>query len=157
MIALRGIGHLFAANARMFFRVRQEIFWVFFLPVFLLILLGPVLKDMAGIGSLRPEDVNFPVGVIDKDCSQASREFIRRLQSASEFTITALDENEAMGQALTSEQRVVVVFPAGFEEALERSEAEITVITDARALPLTGMAYSLLREKVDAIMSELAP
>jgi len=154
---LRGIGHLLVANAQMFFRVRQEIFWVFFLPVFLLILLGPVLKDMAGIGSLRPEDVNFPVGVIDKDCSQASREFIRRLQSASEFTITALDENEAMRQALTTEQRIVVIFPDGFEEALERSEAEITVITDARALPLTGMAYSILREKVDAIMSELAP
>jgi len=154
---LRGIGHLLAANARMFFRVRQEIFWVFFLPVFLLILLGPMLKNMAGIGSLRPEDVNFPVGVVDKDCTSTSREFIHKLQSASEFTITALGENEAMEEALTTEQRVIVIFPAGFEEALERSEAEITVVTDSRALPLTEMTFNILREKIDAILSDQTP
>jgi len=154
---LRGIGHLLAANARMFFRVRQEIFWVFFLPVFLLILLGPMLKNMAGIGSLRPEDVNFPVGVVDKDCTPTSREFIHKLQSASEFTITALGENEAMEEALTTEQRVIVIFPAGFEEALERSEAEITVVTDSRALPLTEMTFNILREKIDAILSDQTP
>jgi len=154
---LRGIGHLLAANARMFFRVRQEIFWVFFLPVFLLVLLGPMLKNMAGIGSLRPEDVNFPVGVVDKDCTPTSKEFIHKLQSASEFTITALGENEAMEEALTTEQRVIVIFPAGFEEALERSEAEITVVTDSRALPLTEMTFNILREKIDAILSDQTP
>ena len=154
---MRGIGHLLAANARMFFRVRQEIFWVFFLPVFLLILLGPMLKNMAGIGSLRPEDVNFPVGVVDKDCTSTSRKFIERLKDASEFTITALGENEAMEEALTTEQRVIVIFPAGFEEALERSEAEITVVTDSRALPLTEMTFNILREKIDAILSDQTP
>ncbi len=155
--ALRGIGHLLAANARMFFRVRQEIFWVFFLPVFLLILLGPVLKDMAGIGSLRPEDVSFPVGVVDKDRTPTSRAFIEELRAASEFTITELDEDEAVEQARSTEQRLVAIFPAGFEKALARSEAEITVLTDARALPLTEMAFNILREKIDAILSDREP
>lgn len=154
---MRGIGHLLAANARMFFRVRQEIFWVFFLPVFLLILLGPVLKDMAGIGSLRPEDVNFPVGVVDKDRTPASREFIEKLRAGGEFTISELGEDEAMEQARSTEQRLLVIFPAGFEKALARSEAELTVVTDSRALPLTEMAFNILREKIDELLSGRTP
>jgi len=150
---LKGIGHLLIANARMFFRVRQEIFWVFFLPVFLLILLGPVLKDMAGIGSLRPEDVNFPIGVVDNDRSPTSREFIRRLQDASEFTVTEMGEDEAMKQARKTEQRIVVIFPAGFESALESSEADVKVVTDSRALPLTEMCFNILRENVESSLS----
>jgi ABC-2 type transport system permease protein len=154
---LKGIGHLLAANARMFFRVRQEIFWVFFLPVFLLVLLGPMLKNMAGVGSLRPEDVDFPVGIVDNDNTVASREFVVKLKEAGEFTVAEFDEDEGLEQARLSAQRLVVIFPAGFEQALQRSEATITVITDARALPLTGMAFSILREKIDAILSEYTP
>ncbi len=120
-------------------------------------LLGPVLGDMAGIGSLRPENMNFPVGIIDKDRTPTSKKFIDELGRASEFTITPLGDDEAMSEALTSEQRIVVVFPAGFEKALDRSEAEITVVTDSRALPLTEMTYSILREKLDAILFEHAP
>lgn len=133
----------------MFFRVRQEIFWVFFLPVFLLVLLGPVLKDMAGIGNLRPEEVNFPIAVVDNDRTSTSREFIQTLRDASEFTVTRLSEDEAMEQARTTEQRIVVLFPEGFESALERSEAEIKVVTDSRALPLTEMTFNILRENVE--------
>ena len=154
---MKGIGRLLAANALMFFRVRQEIFWVFFLPVFLLMLLGPMLKNMAGIGSLRPEDVDFPVGVVDNDRTPASREFIARLKESSEFTVTEFDEDEGMEEARTSAQRLVVIFPAGFDEALARSEGEIRVLTDVRALPLTGMALSILREKVDVTLSERFP
>ena len=154
---MKGIGHLLAANARMFFRVRQEIFWVFFLPVFLLMLLGPMLKNMAGVGSLRPEDVDFPVGIVDNDNTPASREFVAKLKDAGEFTVAEFDENEGMEQARASAQRLVVIFPAGFEQALEQSEAQITVVTDSRALPLTGMAFSILRDKVDAILTDYAP
>jgi ABC-2 type transport system permease protein len=141
----------------MFFRVRQEIFWVFFLPVFLLMLLGPMLKNMAGIGSLRPEDIDFPVGVVDNDQTPASREFITGLKGAAEFTVTEFDETEGMKQARATTQRLVLIFPAGFEEAFARSEAEIRVLTDARALPLTGMALSILREKTDALLSAETP
>jgi ABC-2 type transport system permease protein len=137
----------------MFFRVRQELFWVFFLPIFLLLLLGPVMKDMAGIGTLKAEDVNFPVGVVDKDTTETSRAFIAGLRGASEFTITELNEAEALEQARNTTQRVVVVFPPGFEEALRRSEASIEVLTDVRALPLTGMTLNLLKERVEAITS----
>jgi ABC-2 type transport system permease protein len=137
--------------------VRQEIFWVFFLPVFLLMLLGPMLKNMAGVGSLRREDVDFPVGIVDHDNSDASRAFVTQLKEDGEFTITELDEPEALEQARTSAQRLVVIFPDGFERALKRSEAAITIVTDARALPLTGMAFNILREKVDAILSAYAP
>ncbi|RJP73297.1 MAG: ABC transporter permease [Candidatus Abyssobacteria bacterium SURF_17] len=151
---MRGIAHLFIANARMFFRVRQEIFWVFFLPVFMLILLGIVLKDVAGIGSLKPEDVNFPIGVVDNDHSPASRQFIKQLQSAPEFTVTLLAEAEAMEQAKSAVQRVVVIFPSGFAETLKRSEARVDVVTDSRALPLTEMALNILKEKIEAVLSE---
>ena len=156
-VTLRGIGRLLATNARMFFRVRQEIFWVFFLPVFLLILIGPMLKNTAGIGSLRPEDVDFPVGVVDNDNTPASREFIDKLKDADEFTVVEFSEDEGMEQARLSEQRLVVIFPAGFGQALERSEARITVVTDARALPLTGMALDILHEKIDTVLAGLTP
>ncbi len=154
---MRGIGHLLAANARMFFRVRQEICWVFFLPVFLLMLLGPMLKNMVGVGSLRPEDVDFPIGIVDNDQTSASREFIAGLKGAGEFTVAEFDEDEGIEQARASAQRLVVIFPAGFEEALGRSEAEIRILTDARALPLTGMALSILREKIDTMLAERSP
>jgi ABC-2 type transport system permease protein len=154
---LKGTGRLLVANALMFFRVRQEIFWVFFLPVFLLMLLGPMLKNMAGIGSLRPEDIDFPVGVVDNDHTPASRAFIAELEAASEFSVTEFDEDEGKEQARISAQRLVVIFPAGFAEALARFEAEVTVLTDARALPLTGMALSILREKADATLKEVSP
>ena len=156
-VALRGIGRLLVANAQMFFRVRQEIFRVFFLPVFLLLLLGPVLKDMAGIGSLRPEDVNFPIAVVDKDITPASKSFIENLRNAGEFDVTELSEDEAIEQARSTEQRLVVIFPNGFEKALLRSEAEITVVTDVRALPLTEMALNILRENIDEAIASREP
>jgi ABC-2 type transport system permease protein len=137
----------------MFFRVRQEIFWVFFLPVFLLLLLGPVLKDMAGIGSLRPEDVNFPVGVVDHDQTGTSREFVEALKNAPEFTVTELTEEEARQQARSTHQRIVVIFPRGFEQALRTSGAKMEVLTDSRALPLTEMAFNLLRETVEGCVT----
>jgi ABC-2 type transport system permease protein len=133
----------------MFFRVRQEIFWVFFLPVFLLVLLGLVLKDVAGIGSMRLEDVNFRIGVVDNDHSIASTRFVEGLRGAAEFNVTELNEDEAMEQARKATQRMVVIFPAGFGEALARSEARIEVVTDTRALPLTEMALNILRQKID--------
>lgn len=154
---MKGIGRLLAANAIMFFRVRQEIFWVFFLPVFLLMLLGPMLKNMVGIGSMRPEDVDFPIGIVDNDRTPTSREFIAGLKGAGEFTVAEFDEDEGMAQARASAQRLVVIFPAGFEDALARSEAEIRVLTDVRALPLTGMALSIMREKIDTMLAERSP
>lgn len=141
------------ANARMFFRVRQEIFWVFFLPVFLLVLLGPILKDMAGIGSLRPEDVNFPIGVVDHDHSPTSRRFIEYLKNAHEFDVTELDRPQAREQTRNTRQRLVVIFPAGFEQALSNSRASIEVLTDSRALPLTEMAFNLVREHFETALA----
>ncbi|MBI5119193.1 ABC transporter permease [Candidatus Poribacteria bacterium] len=150
---LKGVGHLFVANARMFFRVRQEIFWVFFLPVFLLILLGLVLKDVAGIGSMRAEDVHFPIGVVDNDRTQTSRRFIDTLRNAPEFSVKEFSQEEGMAQAQSAEQRVVVVFPDGFENALWRSEAKIEVVVDSRSLPLTEMALNIMRERIDMVLA----
>ncbi|UCD57086.1 MAG: ABC transporter permease [Candidatus Hydrogenedentota bacterium] len=150
---MRGIGHLLVANARMFFRVRQEIFWVFFLPVFLLVLLGLVLKDVAGIGSLRPEDVNFRIGVVDNDRTPTSRKFVEKLHTAPEFNVSELNEDLAMAQARSAEQRVVAIFPAGFENALTRSEARVEVVTDSRALPLTEMALNILRQNIEQVLT----
>ncbi len=149
----QAITHLFLANSRMFFRVRQEIFWVFFLPVFLLILLGPVLKDMAGIGSLRPEDVNFPIGVVDHDNTAASRRFIENLSKATEFTVVELSEDEAIEEVRSTRQRMVVIFPPGFEKSFHESEAKLTLVTDARAAPLTEMALNILRENFEIIIA----
>lgn len=150
---LRGIGHLFVANARMFLRVRQEIFWVFFLPVFLLALLGMVLKNVAGIGSMRPEDVNFTIGIVDNDRTPTSRKFVEKIRRAPEFTVTELSENDAMEQARTAEQRVVVIFPEGFENMLARHDAHIGIVTDTRALALTEMAVNILRENIESELS----
>jgi len=149
---MRGIGHLLVANARMFLRVRQEIFWVFFLPIFLFVILGFVLKDQAGIGSLRPEDVNFRLGIVDNDRTPTSRRFIEHLKSAPEFSATELDEDQALAQTRNANQRVVAIFPAGFENALMESVATIEIITDSRARSLTEMAINILREKTEEML-----
>jgi ABC-2 type transport system permease protein len=153
-LKLKSVFHLFLTNARMFLRVRQEIFWVLILPVFLLVLLGIVLKDVAGIGSMKPEDIHFPIGVVDNDHSSASSKFIEMLKKSSEFTVTELTEQEAMEQARSAEQRLVVIFPAGFGDALRSSKARVKVITDARALALTEMALNILREKSEQGITE---
>jgi hypothetical protein len=93
---LKAVGHLFVANARMFFLVRQEIFWVFFLPIFLLVLLGMVLKNVVEIGSKRPEDVHFPIGVVDNDHTTASQRFLDALRSAPELNVREFSQDEGM-------------------------------------------------------------
>ena len=150
---MKSVLHLFLANARMFLRVRQEIFWVLILPVFLLVLLGFVLKDVAGIGSMRPEDIDFPIGIVDHDRSPASNSFIEALKSATEFTVSELSEQEALEQARNAKQRLVLIFPAGFEDALSASDADIEIIADARALALTEMAVNILRERHETLLS----
>lgn len=151
---MKSVFHLFLANARMFLRVRQEIFWALVLPVFLLVLLGTVLKDVAGIGSMKPEDINFPIGVVDNDHSRASKAFIESLKASPEFSVSELSEQVALEQARTAVQRLVVIFPAGFEAALRGSGAQIEVVTDARALALTEMAFNILREKNEESLKE---
>lgn len=150
---MKSIFHLFLANARMFLRVRQEIFWVLVLPIFLLVLLGIVLKDVAGIGSMRPEDIHFPVGVVDRDHSPLTRSFIQNLRSSPEFAITELSEQDALEQAKNASLRLVIIFPAGFGKALKESNAQIEVVTDARALALTEMAFNILRQKDEELLS----
>ncbi|RJP17154.1 MAG: ABC transporter permease [Candidatus Abyssobacteria bacterium SURF_5] len=150
---MKSVFQLYLANARMFLRVRQEIFWVIVLPVFLLILLGFVLKDVAGIGSMRPEDIHFPIGITDNDHSAASRKFIEKLASSSEFDVTELAEEDAREQARTARQRLVIIFPAGFEKDLLTSSAHVEVVADARALALTEMAFNILRERNEEVLS----
>lgn len=61
---MTGLFQLTVAHAKQFFRVRQEVFLAFALPIFIMVVLGAVLSNVPDIGSVTNEGLGLDIGVV---------------------------------------------------------------------------------------------
>lgn len=143
--------------------IRKEFWHVFRDRKSLLILLGMPVMMMTVFGfALSTEVKNSAIAIIDPSRDAASKELIDRLDQSRFFSVTTfLDDPKEIDQVFREGKvRMVVIFPAGFQEDIQHAkQAQIQLIGDG-ADPNTcsiviQYASSIIRDYQKEVMGEM--
>ena len=97
---------LTVASLRMWFRDRQAIFWTFFLPLLLMVILGVL--NFGNLGAVN-------LGVVDQARNEASRGLVANLEEIESFDLFNNGTKDHEIEALSDGDRdLVLVIPANF-------------------------------------------
>lgn len=108
---MTGLRRLVLAHAREFFRVRQEVFLAYALPVLFMIVLGGVLSNVPDIGSVTNEALGLTVGVVAAP-GRADDPFVRAVDAVPTLRVIHTTESDALARLGAGEFAAVVQLPA---------------------------------------------
>ena len=131
-------------DLRVLTRVKAALFFTFVWPIVVAVLFGYVFSGQAaegGAGAMR-------VAVVDEDQTDQSREYIARLDRASELDVTPATRDEAARLVRRGQRAAFVVIAKGFGEASGRlfygEQRRVEVGIDPARQAEAGMLQGLL-------------
>ena len=102
-------------DLRVLTRVKSGMFFTFVWPLIVAILFGVVFSGQ----SSGPASA-VKVAVVDEDASEASREFVDKLEQSGDFAVARAERAEAEAMVRRGERAAFVVIKSGFGTAAER-------------------------------------
>lgn len=132
---MQGFGQLTLTQIRLFLRNRQALFWTFFLPIFMMVLLGGIIGGGGGF--------TLYLAVVDEDGSTRSGDFIADLREQEGMNVREVDPSAAMESLQRGEADMAVVIPSGFGARVAKGDKE------------TGVALSLYYDQANPQVTEI--
>lgn len=103
---MRGFIKFTVSNIKMFLREREAVFFTFLFPI--------ILMGLLGLAFGKAQDVNFNIGIVDKDNSIFSENFTEIIKNVSYFNVKELKENEANDTLKKGDLDIVILIPKNF-------------------------------------------
>lgn len=128
---------------KLFMRDRQAVFWTFFFPVFLVLLLGFVFS--------KPDSIKFAVGLVDEDQSPQSRELVQALSRTTVLNLEEAEKPIVLEELQKSDKNLAILIPRGYSASLTNGGAQIEVLYNPAQVQILQVAVSLLRQIVDEV------
>jgi len=129
---MKGFWQLTLTQVRLYVRNRQALFWSFFFPVFMMMLLGGVLGDGNGF--------SLSLTVADDDQSRESRSFLAELSELEGIEVRQVDRAGGMTALEQGDADMLLVIPSGFGEKVEHG---------------TGVSMKLYHDKENPQVAEI--
>lgn len=126
---------------KLFLRDRQAVFWTFFFPVFLILLLGYIFG--------RPGSIKFGVGLVDEDQSIQSERLVSALKEVPVLKIENGPREALLQKIENNEKNLVIIINKGYANALNNGGAQIEVRYDPAQERILRVVISMLRQIVD--------
>ncbi len=109
---MTGLLHLTVSHAKQFFRVRQEVFLAFALPVFFMVVLGVVLSNVPDIGSVTNEGLGLTVGVIARAPTERAAAVFAALERVPSFRVALTRESDGLAKLASGEYAALITLPS---------------------------------------------
>ena len=116
---MRGFLSLTHAHAREFFRVRQEVFLAFALPVLFMVVLGGMLSNVPDIGSVTNEALGLTVGVADAERLAHGEDLIEAIERVPTLHVVRTTAAGGLSRLETGELAALLRAPEAAEQAGE--------------------------------------
>jgi ABC-2 type transport system permease protein len=130
---------LTVASLKMWFRDRQAIFWTFFLPLVLMVILG-----VLNFGDLGAVDL----GVVDEAHNKVSRELAANLEEIESFDLFKNSNKDQEIQALSAGDRdLVLIVPPNF--ALSGGPVTVQMFLNAGQAREAQVGQAIVRQILD--------
>jgi ABC-2 type transport system permease protein len=131
-------------HVKLTFKSKASLISMFALPLLLTLIFGLMLQG-TGTGQTSNAAV-FPVAVVDRDSSFASRALVEALGQERSVSLQAVTQ-EQMDKRFADQQIVVgIVIPRGFAEGLKAGTSpEVTLVTTPGGNVYTGVAPTIRR------------
>ena len=130
---------LTVASLKMWYRDRQAIFWTFFLPLVLMVILG-----ILNFGDLG----NVDLGIVDQAHNETSRSLVGRLEEIETFDLSEHGTKEQELQVLSDGDRdLVLVIPQDFDRT--NGTGTIQLFFNAGQVRETQVGQSIVRQILD--------
>ena len=127
------------ASLKMWFRDRQAIFWTFFLPLVIMVILG-----VLNFGALGRIDL----GIVDLAENEASQGFVSILEAINAFDLSRGDSEATERLALEAgDLDLVIIIPSDFE--LSSTPVALRVLYDEASPRETQVGQVILRQILD--------
>jgi len=124
---------------KLFIRDRQTVFWTFFFPVFLILLLGFIFS--------KPNSIKFSVGLVDEDQSIQSQQLVTALKQFPVLKIEPGTKDEILTQLKENEKNIAIIIDQGFGESLNNGSTQIEILYDSTQIQI--LQVSILKQIVD--------
>ena len=105
---------LTGASLKMTYRERMALFWMFFFPLLLMLLLGTIFGHSG--------EANITLGIVDLDHSPISQGITSALERSKAFTILEGSEKELIKKVSDGKANAVLIFDKGFFNEVTRGE-----------------------------------
>ncbi|MFQ5864959.1 MAG: ABC transporter permease [bacterium] len=128
---------------KLFLRDRQAVFWTFFFPVLLILLLGFVFG--------KPDSLKFGVGLVDEDQSTQSQNLISALEEVKVLKLEKGAREEIIAKLKENKKKLAIIIPEGYAESLNNGGAQIEVLYDPSQPQIIQAVISILKQKVDEV------
>lgn len=125
---MRGFGQLTLTQLRLFVRNRQALFWTFFLPVFMMVLLGSIIGAGGG--------VKLNLVVSDEDQSVASKQFVAELATRQGLEVQRAERKAGLQLVRRGERDMLLVIPSGFGDKATSAQQNGDPVTEEMLLYL---------------------
>jgi ABC-2 type transport system permease protein len=127
----------FKRHLKVFFRLKQALFFTFALPAIFLTLLGFAFDERR---------LELKIGVIDEDQSVASGMFIEGLKMAQILQISQGEKEQLQQRLQDSELISVLHIRKGFEEQLGQEVVQLDVLYNQRQMQSSRIVFAVLNE-----------
>lgn len=128
---------------KLFMRDRQAVFWSFFFPVFMILVLGYMFS--------KPDTIKFAVGLADEDQSVRSQELVAALEKVSVLKIQEASRGDLLAQLQNSRKNLAIIIDHGYAASLNNGGAKIEVLYDPAQMQVLQVVMSILRQMVDEV------
>ncbi len=131
------------ASMRIWFRVRQAIFWTFFLPLVLISVFG-----LLDFGAFRTVDL----GIVDRANNDASQKLIADVRALGTFDISDdLSEEEEREALLDGDRNLLLIIEPGFGEGQSPAQRRVTVIYNQGEPQESAAGQTIIQHLLDKI------
>jgi ABC-2 type transport system permease protein len=136
---------LTGASLRAFARDRGALFWIFFFPIFFMLIFGLFLghEDEGG--------VKFRLGLVVPDTSPAGAGITEMFKNTSIFEVHSGTLDEETKALKAGQRRAVVVFPPGFSAVIGAGRPVVATVYYDPSQPQTAQAVTgIVRQMIEA-------
>jgi ABC-2 type transport system permease protein len=114
---------LTGASLKMTYRERMALFWMFFFPLLLMLLLGTIFGHSG--------QAKITVGVVDLDHSPISQGITSALKGSKAFTVLEGSRKELINKVSDGKANAVLIFNKGFFNTVTSGkQGKVTVYVD---------------------------
>jgi ABC-2 type transport system permease protein len=150
---MKAYWQLTLAQLRIFLRNRQVLIWTLVFPILLMSMLGSFLGNGNGL--------SLTIGIVDKDHSTFSSEFVKQLKKNEAIDLEIRkDEERALSSLKKGDLQLVVIIPKGYESNLKNRESNakpftIPVYFNDTNVAISQVGLTLVNEIVDEVSKQM--
>lgn len=142
---MKGLGQLTLTQIRLFMRNRQALFWSFFLPIFMMVLLGGIIGGGGGF--------SLYLAVTDEDLSPLSSELIGDLADQEGLALTEVPRADGLKRLENGDADMLLVIPAGFGDRIGEKggdgRADVELYFDEANPQVAEIGVTLVEQVID--------